>query len=875
MASAQAGTASTGTIRRLVGSNGTIKVWMLTAVIAAFSFALYELGVRRSGSLPSPLHVSWWMVAVLFYLTEVFVVHIQFQRDAHSFSLSEIPLIIGLFFLSPTGLIAARLVGSASALVVNRRQAPLKLFFNLNHFVLGTCLAIIVFMPAASLGAPLGPMGWAAASLAAIVSLVVGDVVIDTAMYLSGGGLPVKTWAQMLGLGLVSTAANTILALTAVTILWKAPRAAWLVLALATIFFFSYRAYTRERQKHESLELLYESTHIVQRSAHVEPAVQALLRHLRKMFKAEIAQLTLFPADGDARALCTSLGPGESADLMRRIDIPPIEAVWTGASPDDDAVVLSGAAGNSTYRQFFSSDYTKDAMVAPLRGETRVVGAVMVANRLGNVETFNAEDLRLLATIASHTSIALENGRLEKTLAQVTQLEEQLRHQAFHDPLTELANRALFKDRLEHALANRARSPRPLAVLFLDLDDFKTVNDSLGHEAGDELLVAVAKRLKKCLRPSDTAARLGGDEFAVLFEEVTHEGEAVPVAERIVQSLGAPFIVNGNEIVARGSAGLAVSTHGAEAADDLLRNADVAMYRAKSSGKGRYEVFEEGMHVAARQRLLLTNEMRHALELGQFVLHYQPYADLQSGAIVGLEALVRWRHPERGLLLPGEFIPVAEDAALILPIGRWVLEEACRHARAWHEASSGADHLIISVNVSSRQLLEPGFVADVASLLEGTDLGRGRLMLEITESVFMEETSLILSRLAMLKELGVLLAIDDFGTGYSSLGYLKRFPLDVLKIAKSFIDEIGDGPGDSALIQAIVEMAKTMRLRTIAEGIEQKLQWTLLRSLECDMGQGFHIARPLDESSVMQLLCADGAVDASSSSGRDRHGAVL
>jgi diguanylate cyclase (GGDEF)-like protein/PAS domain S-box-containing protein len=450
----------------------------------------------------------------------------------------------------------------------------------------------------------------------------------------------------------------------------------------------------------------------------------------------------------------------------------------------------------------------------------------------------------------------IEPLRMVGTVHDVTErkaLEEQLQRQALHDPLTRLPNRVLFTDRLKQALRRARRRRGEVAVLFADLDNFKVVNDSLGHKTGDRLLVAVSKRIRTLLRPGDTVARLGGDEFVFLLEDTDVAG-AVRVAERVSEELRAPFSLSGRQLFVTASVGVSVGGLDGKHAADLLRDADLAMYRAKHSGKARYALFEEVMNARALERLETEHGLRRALEHEEFVVRYQPNVRISSGEIVGFEALVRWEHPERGLLLPEEFVPLAEETGLIVPIGERVLEEACRRAREWQQQRSSDPPVVVCVNLSARQFRESSLAETIARILDEIGLDPRYLFLEVTESTTMSDAVATVAALEQLQDLGVRVMIDDFGTGYSSLSYLERFPVDYVKIHRSFVGGLGKDPGAAVLVSGVIHLAHALDLEVIAEGVETAEQLERLREMECDLAQGYLFSEPLPAQGVADLL---------------------
>jgi len=590
-------------------------------------------------------------------------------------------------------------------------------------------------------------------------------------------------------------------------------------------------------------QLLLERLTRVQRSivssTGLEAVLEAVAVGVSELLGGEASELHLLDPDHNGGLVLAAHHGLDSDQAMQVERIAIGDGVAGRAVADRRLVVMHDYSHHPRAMPFFSERGCQAAMAAPLYESGRVMGCLVVfTSRTGR--RYSENEQQLLATYAEHASVAVTAAR---------SLDEAV-HRAFHDTLTGLPNRGLFLDRLAQTARRAERTQSAVAVLFMDLDGFKRVNDDLGHQAGDQVLFEVARRLLGCLRPADTAARFGGDEFAVLLEGLNSESDAALVASRIMGALNEPLVLHGRRVSLSASIGIALR-HSAD--DDLMRNADLAMYRAKSRGKNRYAVFTPAMHAVIVERVHLESELQLALERREFALRYQPIVAIEDGALVGVEALIRWNHPERGLLCPDAFIPCAEESGLIAPIGRWVLNQACRQAMIWQESFGRSSPLAVSVNLSVTQLYQPGAVYEVAEALERSGLEPGCLIIEITETLLMNDVELIARTLDGLKRLGVQLAVDDFGTGYSSLQYLRRFPIDILKIAKSFVDGIAES-GESALAQAIVDLGQSLALRVIAEGIETPEQVTRLNEMGCSWGQGYHFARPLEAATLTDLL---------------------
>ena len=791
-------------------------VWLTTGLTGATAGLLVSLAVRSLPALHGPFRLTWWMLACGFALADIFVVHLHFRRDAYTQVLDELPLIAGLILGVPWAVVAARVAGAAVALAIHRRQPPIKLLYNLALAALCTTVAVIVYRACLGTSAPFSAVGLAAGMAATLSQAVIACIWIVAVMAITEGPEQLRRLPRLLGFVIPATVFDTAVGLAGLRFLEQDPAAAVLLIVPVAALLIAYRAYIRERQRHDHLRLLYESSHAFHHAHGFDATVTTLLRRAREMLRADIAQLTLLPADSEGMALRFCLGPGDIAELVEEKWTP--DNVATEVAASGSRLVPRGRAGGGLTARM-AAEGMRDAVAVTIGSEGGVYGALLVANRRGDVATFGGDDLALLEAFAGQVGVSINNGRLEAELQQL----------AFHDSLTGLGNRALLSMRLESALRRRRAAGAGPAVLIIDLDDFKTVNDSLGHSTGDRLLVAVADRLRGVLRPSDTIARLGGDEFAVVLEEIDDPATATDVADRLVEAMRETFVLDGTLMRIHASTGIVIATSEDESSDVLLSRADVAMYRAKARGKGCWELFEPTMQAAVQERHRLKLYLQRAVDRGSLFVQYQPIVDLEREEMVGVEALVRWEHPTRGLISPDEFIPLAEESGLIVQLGREVLEQACREAAAWQRI---LPEFAISVNVSARQLQEPGFAGEVSQLLRRSGLSPARLILEITERAM----------------------VSDEDTTREALARLRDLPVDILKIAKPFVDGLGEGEQDRAFVTAIVRMAQTLQLDMIAEGIERPEQLELLQGLRCGLGQGYLLGRPMSSGGITELL---------------------
>ena len=819
-------------------------VWLLIAATAAAAFLLYWGSLRTAEGFGAAMPLPWWALAALFYVAERHLVDLEFRRDAHSFSLGEIPLVLGLFLCSPAGLLLAQVLGLGAALLHRRLPLP-KLLFNLSTAALGVGIASTLMHAFPGLDASFGPSAWSAAFLATVVVSVVEVMLVTSAVHLSEGSLPRKARSKSLLFGLIVTVTNTSIALAAVTILRSDARAAMFLALPGIALFFCYRAYSWQRQKSERIGSLYESTRVLHRKLNSQSTAHDLLSNTRSMFRAERAELFLLAATAGGPCLQAALGPNNEFSISKPDTLQSAAGHWIDAVSKGEAVHFSPSIRGNPWGEYFSALGLHDVMIAPLQHKDDVVGGLLVANGAGSRNPYRTDDLHLLQTLANHASGSLENARLIERL-QVEVAEKS--YLAMHDALTALPNRTLFRERLGQAILSAARERRKAAVVLLDLDRFKEVNDTLGHQNGDLLLKEIATRLRATLRRSDTAARLSGDEFAILLPNVPNLAAASRASEKVLKALNEPFVVQGVGLDVKASLGIAIFPDHGQDADTLIQRADVAMYLAKAAYTG-YEIYAADRDDYSRSRLALGGELRQAIEGHELDIHYQPKVQLSTGRVTGVEALARWTHPTEGPIPPDEFIPVAEEAGLGRELTLGILDGALRQCRTWRDQGLDLD---VSVNLSARNL-QLQLPNDVARLLDKHHLPPDKLVLEMTESIIMVHPVRALEVVEELNAMGVGLAIDDFGTGYSSLAYLTRLPVQEIKIDKSFVMGMEE-PDNAVIVRSTVDLGSNLNLRVVAEGVETEEMWIRLQELGCDLAQGYYLSRPRSSDKLSAWL---------------------
>jgi diguanylate cyclase (GGDEF)-like protein len=826
------------------------RVWAFNGVLALACVLVWS--IVAGGAPAAPVFgrgpaLGWYWLALAFYLAEVLVVHLQFRKQAHTLSLTEIGLTLGLLLGAPKALLIGQLVGTLVALVVNRRRSQLrqlaKFAFNLAELPLCSGIALLVFRALAS-PTDSSPHLWVLILISCAAAHIVGMLLVSTVIAIAEERFQAPQLGRTIVTSTFGALATASLGLAVVTLLEVRPLAVLLLVVPVLACVAAFRGYMEQREQREHVEFLYESMRATQGAPEFGLAVGQLLVAARRLLRAEYAEILLLPASDDEGPL-RSVSGAEGELLMHPEErfVSADAAAFREVSTVGSAMLLARRRATHAFDAFLASRGLEDAIVAPLRGEDRTFGLLVVGERLGDVSTFAEADVELLGTFAGHASILLENGRLEHSLAQVTQLKEQLRHQAYHDALTGLPNRLNLLEAVDAELERGAVST---AVLYLDLDRFKTVNDTWGHSAGDELLSEFASRLAGAIRTQDLAARIGGDEFAVLVREADAEA-AIAAARRMLEAIDGTYSLGCGDVSCHVSVGIAVGAADITTGEDLVRNADIAMYSVKRSERP-YTLYEADLHEKLRAQRQLGVDLEAALERREILVHFQPVVRLSDGEIEGFEVLARWPHPTRGFLNAADFLPAAEEAGLTIELGHLVLQQALDAARRWPE------RLSIWLNVAAAELANERLVDTLAEALKGYAIEPSRLVIEVTESGVIQGSDGALVAMQRLRQLGVSLTIDDFGTGYSSLSRLAEFPIESVKIPKPFVDRLIGEDVDEAFVDAILRLGDSLGLAAVAEGIEHPAQAERLRQMGCRYGQGYLFGRPAPAEEVERML---------------------
>jgi diguanylate cyclase (GGDEF)-like protein len=830
------------------------RVWVFNGVLALACAAVWAVevnGVNAPAFGQTPI-LAWYWLALAFYLAEVLVVHLQFRKQAHTLSLTEIGLTLGLMLGAPSSLLIGQLAGTLVALVVNRRRSQLrqlaKFAFNVAELPLCSGIALLVFRALADAGDS-APRLWVLVLVACAVAHIVGMLLVSTVIAIAEERFQAPQLGRTIVTSTFGALATASLGLAVVTLLDVRPLAVLLLVVPVLACVAAFRGYMEQREQREHVEFLYESMRATQGAPEFGLAVGQLLVAARRLLRAEYAEILLLPLSDEEGPL-RSVSGAEGELLMHPEERFASEdaAAFAEVTSAGSGLLLTQRRASFTFDSFLRSRGLEDAIVAPLRGEDRTFGLLVVGERLGDVSTFTETDVELLGTFAGHASILLENGRLEHSLAQVTELKEQLRHQAYHDALTGLPNRPHLLEAVQHELEHGSGST---AVLYLDLDRFKAVNDTWGHRAGGELRAAFARRLEDAVRGHALAARLGGDEFAVLVRDADADA-AVAAARRMLDEVDGTYELGCGDVACHVSVGIAVGAGGITSGEDLIRNADIAMYSVKRSERA-YTLYEADLHETLRAQRQLGLDLEAAIERREILVHFQPVVRLDDEQIEGFEVLARWPHPTRGLLNAADFLPAAEEAGLTVELGRLVLQQALEAARRW------PDRLTIWLNVTAAELANERLVDTLAEALKGYAIEPSRLVIEVTESGVIQGSDGALVAMQRLRELGVSLTIDDFGTGYSSLSRLAEFPIESVKIPKPFVDRLVGEDVDEAFVDAILRLGDSLGLAAVAEGIEQPAQAARLRQMGCRYGQGYLFGRPAPAEEVERLLYKEPA----------------
>jgi diguanylate cyclase (GGDEF)-like protein len=811
-----------------MADHATRRVASAIVLLAVPAALLCRIAVDQAPYRGGGWHLDWLVLAGLSAAAELFVLHIQVRREAQAVSLSEIPQVVGLFLATPLTFLVGRLLGVLSVCVLHRRQAPLKLAYNGVQIALESAVAVLVFRAVLDVLGTGDPARWLAAFAATGVVGALSALSTTAIVALAEGTVDLRELLTETAHGVL---ASTTVAVPGLIVVGLVERSPWNAILAALAFgalAISYRTYGSLRERHLALERLYRFSQVVSARPEVDQVLHTMLGQACGVMRADRAEvLVLAGNDGDPSVRVSALSGGK---LLRTEITLAADTPWARAAVVGEPVLIPRDSRDPAGRDFLAEQGLRDAIVVPLRGEAGLVGAMLVADRSGDVRTFARDDMRLLETVANHAAAALRNA----------QLIGQLRHEAAHDALTGLPNRTALRRYLQDLLAHRGG--RRIAVMVLDLDGFKQVNESLGHHQGDMLLQQVARRLRAGAPAGSYVAHLGGDEFAVVIDSAREDAETVATGRALLGALAEPLQLEGLELEVSASLGIALVPEHADDVPGVLRRADMAMYQAKNTLRGVALFDAEASRPDTPAQLALVSELRRAIDSGEIRMFVQPKADAVTGAIVGVEALARWQHPTHGLIMPDEFIPIAERHGLIRALTAEMLRQAITAVSQWRR---DGEKLSIAVNLSPRGVLDADLPNQVRTLLAGLNCPPTVLTLELTESSMMTDPAGVAALMNELHQTGIRLSIDDFGTGYSSLSSLRKLPLDEIKVDKSFVMGIEDNGDDEKIVRSIVDLGTNLGLDVVAEGVENARIWQMLRRMGCTHVQGYYLTRPI------------------------------
>ncbi len=806
-------------------------VWGFTAALIAAAVAIWFGRVNHIPVTAARSTLPWLLVAAGFAASDRMAIKFEFREDSHSLTLGDIPLLLGLVFLHPDRLVLAVIVGFVVAMSLYGRQEPVKAIFNVAVPTLTALVALVCFHAVIGHSRADSMRGWLAILAATTTVHLLSGACVLVAMILIKRPPAGRELTPLLVTTALVTAINAALGIVAILVISANAWGVLLVIGIGVVFGIGYREHTTLRRRHRELDQLYRFSQALAELVEADDVVAKVLTEAKDLLNCEIVELSMPIPRG---VLCHALD--SNGEVVQTLQSGP-DTLQTLVDRLNHGIRVSQDRHHAGLSPTVTARGFRDAMVAPVPGEDGSGGVLLVANRIGDKTTFEADDLQLLETLAAHSGVVLRSSEL---LDRLRKEAADRQHQALHDSLTGLANRTLFSTRLDAAL-NARTGQDVVAVMLMDLDGFKEVNDTLGHHTGDSLLQKISVALVRAVGAKGLVARLGGDEFAIVIPNLASRADVAAIARETLTAAEAPVLIDGLALEVRASLGVALAPDHGDVAAALLRQADIAMYQAKTSRSGVELYDSEEDHYTTR-RLILVSELSRAMQSSALRLHYQPKAELSTGRIIGVEALLRWTHPLYGVIPPDEFIPVAEQSGLIRPLTHWVLQTALEQAAAWN--LEGMD-LTMAVNLSARSIVDTELVGEVAELIAHAGVRPSALTLELTESSLPTDRARSEMVLGRLSALGIRLAIDDFGTGYSSLSRLKRLPVHEVKVDKSFVLHMAANGDDDAIVRSTIDLARNLGLQVVAEGVEDEVTWRRLLQLGCHAAQGFFVSEPL------------------------------